>query len=265
MEGPKWDCFISHASEDKDTVVLGLAAELRKLGFRVWLDATELKIGDHLREKIDEGLAHSRFGIVILSQPFFQKGWPQNELGGLGAREENGTRVILPVWHKIEFDDVVKHSPLLAGRVAGKTQDGIEVLAIALASAMGRQVPAPVGLQLGAFGKTLAQCLADLSNPSAKVRARAAWALGDMGPAAKSAVPALVRILDDPETAGEAIDAIRRIDPQRPDLVLPLVDLLGASPAVADSARRLLVLNAPDSVRALCRALADEKVREGAT
>jgi hypothetical protein len=40
---------------------------------------------DSLRAKIDEGLSHSRFGAVILSEALFAKHWPQRELNALVA------------------------------------------------------------------------------------------------------------------------------------------------------------------------------------
>jgi hypothetical protein len=57
-----WDAFISHASEDKDSVARPLANHLAGFGLKVWLDESELHLGDSLREKIDAGLAQSRFG-----------------------------------------------------------------------------------------------------------------------------------------------------------------------------------------------------------
>jgi hypothetical protein len=36
----------------------------------------ELRIGDSPRRKIDEAIAHSRFGVVVLSPSFFAKGGP---------------------------------------------------------------------------------------------------------------------------------------------------------------------------------------------
>jgi TIR domain-containing protein len=77
MEAKEWDIFVSHAAEDKATVARPLAAALRRAGARVWLDEQELTIGDSLSEKIDEGLAHSQFGVVILSPAFFAKHWPR--------------------------------------------------------------------------------------------------------------------------------------------------------------------------------------------
>jgi hypothetical protein len=89
------------ADEDKDTVVRPLAAALVRLGFRLWLDETELRVGDGLRKSIDRGLSRSRYGIVVLSKAFFAKNWPRYELDGLTAREVRGRKVILPIWHGI--------------------------------------------------------------------------------------------------------------------------------------------------------------------
>jgi TIR domain len=75
--GKRWDVFISHASEDKDEFVRPLAAALQASGLLPWYDESALTVGDSLRGKIDEGLAKSRYGIVILSHPFFAKRWPQ--------------------------------------------------------------------------------------------------------------------------------------------------------------------------------------------
>ena len=107
----EFDVFISHASEDKDFIAVPLADSLSKYGLSVWIDSMQLKIGDSLRRKIDQGLAKSRFGVVILSRHFFAKEWPQKELDALVSREDGKTKVILPIWHEIAKDDVVKALP----------------------------------------------------------------------------------------------------------------------------------------------------------
>lgn len=114
----KYDVFISHASEDKDSFVRPLAKELTDMGFNVWYDESTLKVGDSLRQKIDQGLSSSRYGVVVLSSAFFAKNWPQYELNGLVAREMHGGKVILPIWHKVSKDEVLKYSPTLADKVA---------------------------------------------------------------------------------------------------------------------------------------------------
>jgi hypothetical protein len=94
--GKEWDVFICHASEDKKDFVDLFAHQLRDSGLSVWYDVFSLKLGDSLRRKIDEGLAESRYGVVVLSKHFFAKEWPQNELDGLMSREIAGTNVVLP-------------------------------------------------------------------------------------------------------------------------------------------------------------------------
>jgi len=120
-EHREYDVFISHASEDKDEVVRPLAHALKSSGLKVWYDEFELRIGDSLRRKIDKGLARSRFGVVVLSRSFFQKGWPNYELDGIVTRAVTGEQVILPIWHNISKAEVIEYSPSLADKLARNT------------------------------------------------------------------------------------------------------------------------------------------------
>jgi hypothetical protein len=120
------DAFISHASEDKETIARPLAESLQQHGVRVWFDAFTLTIGDSLRRSIDRGLAQSSYGVVILSEAFFQKQWPQLELDGMVAREVAGVKVILPIWHGIDVSRVRMHSPMLADRLAVSSSSGLD-------------------------------------------------------------------------------------------------------------------------------------------
>lgn len=125
-KGLDWDFFVCHASEDKKSIVRELAEKLCKNGYKVWYDEFTLKLGDSLRQKIDYGLAHSRYGIVVLSVNFFEKEWPQKELDGLVAKERKEKKVILPIWHGVTKEDVEKFSPILAGRLAASTSKGLD-------------------------------------------------------------------------------------------------------------------------------------------
>lgn len=116
-----YDVFVSHASEDKDDFVRDFVKCLQQDGLKVWYDEFTLRIGDSLRRSIDNGLRNSRYGIVVLSEAFFSKEWPQRELDGLFAREVNGEKVILPIWHKISKNEVMKFSPIIADMLALNT------------------------------------------------------------------------------------------------------------------------------------------------
>lgn len=116
-----YDVFVSHASEDKEAVARPLAEKLRQLGLRVWFDEFELKIGDSLRRKIDRGLANSKFGVVVLSKSFINKGWANYELDGIVTKSVSGQQVILPIWHDITKQEVIDYSPSLADKLARNT------------------------------------------------------------------------------------------------------------------------------------------------
>lgn len=140
---PQWDVFVSHAGEDKDEIARPLAEALEAAGLAVWFDEKSLQLGDSLREKIDQGLARSTYGVVILSKHFFEKHWPQQELNGMASREVDGRKVILPVWHNIEANEVRGYSPILADRMAVSTAKGIkevvkQIVAVVKPSLLGK-------------------------------------------------------------------------------------------------------------------------------
>jgi hypothetical protein len=118
----QWDIFISHATEDKKSVAKPLADALASFGLRVWYDEFTLKAGDSLSRSIDMGLASTSYGVVILSPAFFAKSWPEYELRGLTARELGQKKIIIPVWHAVERDEVLRFSPPLADKLAIKAK-----------------------------------------------------------------------------------------------------------------------------------------------
>jgi hypothetical protein len=66
---------------------------------------------------------------VILSPAFLQKQWTIKELEGLFAREiKEGRKIILPVWHDIALEEIVRTFPMLAGKKAVSTAMGLEAV-----------------------------------------------------------------------------------------------------------------------------------------
>jgi hypothetical protein len=121
----RWDIFISHASEDQ-SFTNELHADLNANGVKVWYDEFNLTMGDSLRGKIDEGLAGSRYGVVVLSHDFLNKNWPKTELDALVSLQmADGKKRILPIWHNIDQSGVAQYSPLLATLLASKSEYGI--------------------------------------------------------------------------------------------------------------------------------------------
>jgi hypothetical protein len=121
----EWDVFLSHAGEDKEAVARPLRELLERQGLRVWLDEVNLKLGDSLFTEIQNALSRSRFGVVIVSPASIRKQWPQRELAALFEREIQGAKVILPVWHQLSAADVTRAAPLIADKLAARTDQGL--------------------------------------------------------------------------------------------------------------------------------------------
>lgn len=125
----KYDLFISHASDDKVDLVLPLVDYLQRFDIKIWYDTHEIKLGDNLRRKIDEGLSQSRYAVVILSPNFLKKEWPQKELDALVSREDGKENIILTILHNITYEDIKKYSPLLSSKLMVSTKQGIDFVA----------------------------------------------------------------------------------------------------------------------------------------
>lgn len=124
----KWDVFISHASEDKEEFVLPLEKKLIENGVKVWIDNQELIMGDSIKRRIEEGLMNSKYGIVVLSDNFFKKEWPQKELDALFSKEIEGKKVILPIWYNVSASFVKENSILLADKYAVNSEKGLDLI-----------------------------------------------------------------------------------------------------------------------------------------
>lgn len=117
----KRDVFISHAYEDKADVAKELADSLIAEGITVWYDEYSVQLGDDLLHKIDEGLVHSQYGVIIFSPNFFKakKTWTFREYSGLVAGEDaDKTKRIIPIWHNISKEELTQKSPTIANRYA---------------------------------------------------------------------------------------------------------------------------------------------------
>ena len=135
LSDEEYDVFVSHAYEDKESFVDEFVEALRNQGLKVWYDTEKLKWGDSMREKIDKGLAKSRYGVVVLSPNYIAeyKYWTKAELNGLFQVETVNGKTILPIWHNLTKKQVVEYSPIIADRKAMTTalmtpQEIVEVL-----------------------------------------------------------------------------------------------------------------------------------------
>src|SRR5258708_24104188 len=92
-----FDVFLSHSSKD-NAVVHAIAEKLRADGLRVWLDDWEIRPGDHVQAKIEEGLEHSRVLVLCMSANAFGADWVHLESGMFRFRDPlNKERRFIPL------------------------------------------------------------------------------------------------------------------------------------------------------------------------
>jgi hypothetical protein len=92
-----YDVFLSHSSKDK-AVVHPLAERLRQDGLRVWFDEWEIRPGDSIPAKIEEGLEHSRVLVLCMSAEAFGSDWAKLESHTFRFRDPlNKDRRFIPV------------------------------------------------------------------------------------------------------------------------------------------------------------------------
>jgi hypothetical protein len=110
--------FVSHRTSDAAQAER-LAKDIRDRGHNVWLDIWEVKLGDSIVEKMNEGLERSTFLILGLSSKGVLSPWMSREWYSALARQMNDEKVkLLPVilsgggppaiLADIEYTDAVK-------------------------------------------------------------------------------------------------------------------------------------------------------------
>lgn len=82
----KYDVFLSHSSKDK-VVVREIAEQLRGDGVRVWFGDWEIRPGDSIPAKIEEGLECSRVLVLCMSTNALGSEWTQLESGTFRFRD----------------------------------------------------------------------------------------------------------------------------------------------------------------------------------
>jgi hypothetical protein len=80
-------------------------------------------LGDSIRSSIDEGLQASDFGVVVLSDAYFE-GTSEWELNGIVGIHNNAGSFILPLWYGVGHAEVHEQSPSLADLKAKSLTEG---------------------------------------------------------------------------------------------------------------------------------------------
>ena len=87
--------YLAHASEDHETLARPLAERMMAEGIEVWFDEWEIRSGDSLKRKMEEGLAGCTHFVVLLTPNSLGKPWVETEIdAGFVRMVEGGCRFI---------------------------------------------------------------------------------------------------------------------------------------------------------------------------
>jgi hypothetical protein len=120
MKNEKPMAFISHDSRDKEIIAKPLANGLSSRLCSVWYDEYSLKVGQSLRESIEEGIKNAKKCILVLTKDFLSNpGWTKKEFNSIFTREIIfNEKIVIPIWFGIKKEEVYEYSPSLADTVA---------------------------------------------------------------------------------------------------------------------------------------------------
>jgi hypothetical protein len=102
--------YLAHASEDHETLAKPLARALIANGIDVWFDEWEIRTGDSLRRKMEEGLANSTHFIVLLTSNSLHKPWVETEIDAGFVRAVDGESRFMGIRVGVAVNDL---SPFL--------------------------------------------------------------------------------------------------------------------------------------------------------
>lgn len=92
--------FLSHSSIDKPFVEK-LACDLKRLGVNVWLDKWEIRVGDSITWKIEEGIRENEFLGLVLSPEAVASEWVKSELSAAWFRQMQQKKIsVLPILYR---------------------------------------------------------------------------------------------------------------------------------------------------------------------
>lgn len=118
--------FLSHASEDKESIVEPLFEYLQNKEISVWLDKYEIDYGENIYQKVSEGIDNAEFAIFVITENFLNKEWPKEELSALSHLMFNNKSLVI-----VSIKDGAELPKLITARKYIKWDDGKNLSEIA--------------------------------------------------------------------------------------------------------------------------------------
>jgi hypothetical protein len=125
--------FISHASEDKHPFVEQLYNALKATSkYEVWYDTDSLHLGGSITFEISDALNNCLYALVILSPIYITKKWCKREYVTIVHLESGQEKIMLPIWHNINEEQVKGFDASLMDRPALRSTRQIDDIVTAI-------------------------------------------------------------------------------------------------------------------------------------
>ena len=115
--------FISYASENKE-LAEQVANAISKNGIETWWDEWEIRSGDSIRQKVDEGIEDCTHFIVLLTPQSIDKPWVKLEMDAAFFSKLEGKCRFIAVRHQLEVDRL---PPTLRGLLSPEIKSGTDI------------------------------------------------------------------------------------------------------------------------------------------
>ena len=93
--------FLSYTTSDQ-ALAKRIAEALMAQGIDTWWDQWEIRAGDSLRRRIDQGLGNCSHFVVLLTEASIKKPWVNAELDAAFVRKLNDHCRLIPLRYGIE-------------------------------------------------------------------------------------------------------------------------------------------------------------------
>lgn len=124
-----FDVFISHASEDKETIARPIYEALARHGVKAFLDEAHIGWGEDFTKKINTALGAARTVLCVISENAISKEWPLAEISAALAMDVIGQKKVVPL---IVGNPRLTQLPLLQARDHQIWRGDAEAVALAV-------------------------------------------------------------------------------------------------------------------------------------
>ena len=119
-QGWEYDVFICHTGDDKPFVEI-LYREMQKCGLMAFFDKESLEKGNEVQATIANAIIKSPFFVVVLSDSFLNKEYPEAELKAALAFPEEHKKAVMPVFYKMTADECHRLNRKMYRKLADST------------------------------------------------------------------------------------------------------------------------------------------------